>query len=190
MATVTTRNGINVDQLVATIGAIQATPDVAKMTFKATTDWQEGTHSIAKVGTFEHAGKTDTSRSAGQFELQGDEPPVLLGNNHGPNAVELCLAALGFCYAVGFVANAAAKGIELEELSYEVEGDIDLHAFLGLKRVGDRPGFTEIRVQGRVRAKNATREDLESLCQYVQDTSPVGDILAHPVPLKVDLEVA
>jgi uncharacterized OsmC-like protein len=114
----------------------------------------------------------------------------LLGNNHGPNAVELCLAALGFCYAVGFVANAAAKGIEVEDLTYEVEGDIDLHAFLGLKRSADRPGFTEIRVQGRVRAKNATREELESLCQYVQDTSPVGDILAHPVPLKVDLEVA
>ncbi len=190
MATVTTRNGINVEQLMATIGAIRSTPDVAKMTFKATTEWHEGTHSIAKVGTFEHAGKTDTSRRTGQFELQGDEPPVLLGNNLGPNAVELCLAALGFCYAVGYVANAAAKGIELEELSYEVAGDIDLHTFLGLGRPGDRAGFTEIRVRGRVRAKNADREQLESLCTYVQDTSPVGDILAHRVPLIVDLEVA
>lgn len=190
MATVTTRNGINVDQLVATIGAIRSTPEIAQMTFKATTEWRDGTHSIARIGTFEHAGKTDTSRRPGQFELQGDEPPVLLGNNLGANAVELCLAALGFCYAVGYVANAAAKGIELEELSYQVEGDIDLHAFLGLKRSGDRPGFSEIRVRGRVRAKNATREDLESLCTYVQDTSPVGDILAHPVPLSVSLDVA
>lgn len=189
MATVTVRNGINVDQLVATVGAIQSTPDIAKMTFKATTEWREGTHSIARIGTFEHAGKTDTSRRPGQFELQGDEPPVLLGSNLGPNAVELCLAALGFCYAVGYVANAAAKGIELEELSYQVEGDIDLHTFLGLKRDGDRPGFSAIRVRGRVRAKNAKREDLESLCTYVQETSPVGDILANPVPVTVDLDV-
>ena len=102
-------------------------------------------------------------------------------------AVELGLAALGFCYAVGSVANAAAKGIELDELSYEVEGDIDLHAFLGLGK--GRPGFTEIRVKSRVKARNASRADLDSLCQYVQDTSPVRDILANPVPVKTDLEV-
>ena len=41
--------------------------------------------------------------------LVGDEPPVLLGQNKGPNAVELLLAALGFCYSVGYVANAAAR---------------------------------------------------------------------------------
>jgi len=40
-----------------------------------------------------------------------------------------------------------------------------------------------------VRAKNATREELESLCQYVQDTSPVRDILANPTPVHTELEV-
>ena len=187
MATVTVRNGINVDQLVGTIGAIQKDPGLAGMTFKATTTWKEGTNSVTEIGPFVHAGKQDDSRHTGQFKLQGDEPPVLLGRNLGPNAVELCLAALGFCYAVGFVANAAAKGFELEELSYEVEGDIDLHAFLGLGK--GRPGFTEIRVKSRVKSSNASREDLESLCQYVQDTSPVRDILANAVPVKTDLEV-
>jgi uncharacterized OsmC-like protein len=112
---------------------------------------------------------------------------VLLGTNAGPNAVELCLAALGFCYAVGYVANAAARGIELSELSYELEGDIDLHAFLGLAK--GRPGFTEIRCRSRVKSPNATKEQLEELCQYVQDTSPVRDILANAVPVKTDLEV-
>jgi hypothetical protein len=52
-----------------------------------------------------------------------------------------------------------------------------------------RPGFTEIRVKSRVKSSNGSREDLESLCQYVQDTSPVRDILANPVPVKTDLEV-
>ena len=188
MATVTVRNGINVDQLIGTIGAIQQDPGLATMTFKATTRWQEGTHSVTEIGPFSHAGKTDKSRREGQFRLQGDEPPVLLGNNHGPNAVELCLAALGFCYAVGYVANAAAKGFEIAELSYEVEGDIDLHAFLGLGK--GRAGFTEIRVRSRVKSPNATREQLEELCQYVQDTSPVRDILANPVPVHTELEVA
>lgn len=187
MATVAIRNGINVDQLVATIGAIQENPAVATMTFKATTRWKEGTHSVAEIGPFIHAGSTDRSRREGEFKLQGDEPPVLLGRNLGPNAVELCLAALGFCYAVGYVANAAAKGYEIGELSYEVEGDIDLHAFLGLSK--GRPGFTEIRVRSRVKSPNATQAQLEELCQYVQDTSPVRDILANPVPVHTSLEV-
>ncbi len=187
MATVTVRNGINVDQLVGTIGAIRQDPKLATMTFRADTKWLMGTHSKTEIGPFAHAGKEDDSRQPAQFVLDGDEPPVLLGGNAGPNAVELCLAALGFCYAVGYAANAAARGIELSELSYQLEGDIDLHAFLGLER--GRPGFTEIRCRGRVKSPNASLQQLEELCQYVQDTSPVRDILANAVPVKTDLEV-
>jgi uncharacterized OsmC-like protein len=187
MATVTVRNGVNVDQLVGTIEAIKADPAVAGMTFRAGVNWEKGTRSKAEIGTFLHNGVEDTSRAPGQFQLTGDEPPVLLGTNAGPNAVELCLAALGFCYAVGYVANAAAQGIDIQELSYSVEGDIDLHAFLGLGQ--GRPGFTAIRVRGRVKSPNATPEQLEQLCQYVQDTSPVRDILANAVPVETDLEV-
>jgi hypothetical protein len=64
--------------------------------------------------------------------LTGSEPEVLLGSDSGPNAVELVLAALGFCYSVGFVYNAAALGYELEELSYEVEDDLDLRNIVGI----------------------------------------------------------
>ena len=188
MATVTLRNGINVDQLVQTIGAIQQDPGLAKMTFRASTHWKGGTHSEAEIGSFVHAGKEDASRKPGQFVLTGDEPPVLLGQNLGPNAVEYCLAALGFCYAVGYVANAAAKGIDVEELRYSVEGDIDLHSFLGLGK--GRPGFTEIRVKGEVKARNASAKDLEDLSRYVESTSPVGDILANPVPVKTEFQAA
>jgi hypothetical protein len=40
-----------------------------------------------------------------------------------------------------------------------------------------------------VRSPNATPEQLVELCQYVQDTSPVRDILAAPVPVTTDLVV-
>jgi len=186
MATATIRNGTNVDQLIQTIGAIQQDPGLAKMTFKATTHWKHGTHSEAVIGGFVHAGNDDTSRTPGQFVVTGDEPPVLLGQNLGPNAVEYCLAALGFCYAVGYVANASAKGIDIEELSYNVEGDIDLQAFLGL--ANGRAGFTEIRVKGQVKASNASPKDLQELSQYVAATSPVGDILANPVRITAEFQ--
>ncbi len=186
MATITTRNGVDVDRLVATIGAVEDDPNVAKFTFRARSTWETGGRNAGEIREFEHAGATTTERPEA-FPLIGDEPPVLLGSNAGPNAVELVLQALAFCYAVGYAYNAAAKGIEIEELRYEVEGDLDLHRFLGLG--GPRAGFSEIRAKSWVRSPNATTEQLEELCQYVQDTSPVRDILASPVPVTTDLVV-
>lgn len=186
MTTITTRNGINVNQLVDTIEAIKADENLGAFKFRASSQWVRGTHNTGSIKGFTHAGSEDESRTE-SFELTGDEPPVLLGENKGPNAVELLLQGLAFCYAVGFVANAAAKGIEVTHMEYEVEGDFDVRPFLGLP--GDRPGFTEIRAKGKVSSPNATREQLEELCQYVQDTSPVRDSLANAVPVKTTLEI-
>jgi uncharacterized OsmC-like protein len=116
-----------------------------------------------------------------------NEPPVLLGANRGANAVELVLQALGFCYAVGYAANAAARGIEITRMDYDVEGDLDVRAFPG--QDGGRPGFTDIRVTGSVSSPNATDEQLTELCQYVQDTSPVRDVIANPVPVSTSLRI-
>jgi uncharacterized OsmC-like protein len=187
MTTSVSTNGVDVEQLLQTIDAIKDDPSLASFTFRATTSWKEGTHSVARIGGFTHAGEEDRSRAA-PFVLEGDEPPVLLGRNNGPNAVELVLAALGFCYSVGFVANAAARGIEIQELQYEVEGDLDLRSFLGISDEA-RPGFSEIRAKASVKASGAGEQDLRELGAYVQDTSPVKDVLANPVPVTTMIEV-
>jgi uncharacterized OsmC-like protein len=187
MATVTIRNGIDVQALVETIEAVKTKPELAEFTFRASTSWQQGTASTAQIGTFVHAGAEDESRRE-PFTLEGDEPPVLLGRNAGPNAVELLLTALGFCYSVGYIANAAARGIEIEQMSYELEGDIDLRNFLGISQEA-RPGFSVIRATARVKAPRASDAELKELCSYVQETSPVRDVLANGVPVKTTLEV-
>jgi uncharacterized OsmC-like protein len=187
MATVATTNGIDVQQLLQTIDAIKQDAAIGQFTFRARSTWREGTHSTGEIGRFVHAGAEDETRAAA-FVLEGDEPPVLLGANRGPNAVELVLQALAFCYAVGYVANAAARGIQLTRLDYAIEGDLDVRPFLGLD--GPRAGFTAIRARALVTSPNATPEQLEELCQYVQDTSPVRDIIANPTPVSTTIEVA
>lgn len=184
--TATIRNGIDVDRLLETIQGIQSDPAQGSFTFSATSTWREGTRNAGQIFGFTHAGRPDTSRAEG-FALEGDEPPVLLGNNSGPNAVELLLQALGFCYAVGYAANAAARGIDISTLEFRVEGDLDVRPFLGLD--GPRPGFTAIRAHARVSSPNATPEQLQELCRYVQDTSPVRDCLANPVPVQTTLDI-
>jgi uncharacterized OsmC-like protein len=177
-------NGVNVEQLVGTINLIKENPGLAQFTFRAHTDWINGGHSRTLIRSFYGAGKEDTSR-AEPFVLEGDEPPVLLGGNAGPNAVEAVLHALSSCLAVGFIYNAAAQGVQVEKLEFELEGDLDLHAFLGLSEQV-RPGYEAIRVSYRVQS-DAPREKLEALCEYVQKTSPVLDIIRNPVPVSIEL---
>lgn len=183
MATAVIRNGVNVDQLVATVQAVQQNPSLAKFTFKAGSEWKGGGRSETSIGDYIQAGGQQARGAT--FTLKGDEPPVLLGTNTAPNAVELVLAALAACYAVGFAYNAAARGIEIEELSFELEGDLDLHAFLGLSDQV-RPGFGRIKCVAAVKSK-ASPEALEELSQYVQRTSPVLDILCNQVPVNTRL---
>lgn len=178
-------NGVDVDQLLTTVSAIKENPSLARFTFRAQTDWQSGGHSRTRIQGFYGAGQEDNSR-AQPFLLEGDEPPVLLGRNKGPNAVEVVLHALASCLAVGFICNAAARGIRVEALDFIVEGDLDLHDFLGLSEKV-RPGYEGIRVRYRVTA-DALREELIELCSYVQKTSPLLDILRNPVPVSVSLE--
>lgn len=182
-----TINGVNVDQLVSTIEAIQEDPGLVEFRFRANTEWVEGGHTQTKIQGFYGAGAEDTSR-AEPFYLEGDEPPVLLGTNAGPNAVEAVLHALASCLAVGFVYNAAAQGITVDALDFELEGELDLHAFLGLSD-DVRPGYKSIELTYRVES-DAPREKVVELCEYVQKTSPVLDLLRNPVPVSVKLEEA
>jgi uncharacterized OsmC-like protein len=186
MATTTVRNGVDVDRLVQTIDAIKGDAGIAGFTFRSRTTWQDGGASTSEISSFRHMGNETAHAQA--HVLRGDEPDVLLGRDSGPNAVELVLAALGFCYAVGFAYNAAALGYDLEQLTYDIEGDLDLRNFVGIED-GPRPGFTAIRVHGRAKARNASQEQLDELCRYVQRTSPVGDIIANAVPVEVSLTV-
>jgi uncharacterized OsmC-like protein len=176
------QNGVDVAQLTETIGAIQQNPELAEFQFRATNTWLGGGRSRTRIQGFRGAGQEDDSR-AEPFVLEGDEPPVLLGENQAPNAVEAVLHALASCLAVGFVYNAAAQGIEVRSLEFELEGDMDLHGFLGLSS-DVRAGYDAIRVRYRVDC-DASVERVDELCQYVQRTSPVVDMLRNPVQVSL-----
>lgn len=182
----TIANGVNVTQLVETVNLIKANPDLAKFKFRATTKWDGGGRCRTQINTYYGAGQ-ETARPT-THEIAGDEPPVLLGTDTAPNAVEAVLHALAACISVGMVYNAAAQGITIQELSFHAEGDLDLHGFLGLSDTV-RPGFQNIRFVTRIKA-NASKKQLEELCEYVQRTSPVLDIIRNPVPVKVELHTA
>jgi len=179
------QNGVNVDQLVGTIKAVQGRPDLANFRFRSTSRWDGGARGHTTIKSFFGAGQEDTSRKV-EYVLEGDEPPVLLGTNTAPNGVETVLAALSKCLTVSFVYPAAAQGITVESLEYTMEGDVDLHGFLHLSDKV-RPGFQNIRVTARVKA-NAPRAKIQELLEYATTISPVLDTLRNPVPISVELQ--
>jgi uncharacterized OsmC-like protein len=177
-----TLNGVDIEQLHETIGAISDDPDIARFRFRASNRWHDGGHSVTRIDGFYGAGQEDRSRTE-PFILEGDEPPVLLGSNRAPNAVEAVLHALASCMAVGFVYNAAARDIEVRSLELDMEGELDLHGFLGLSD-DVRPGYQNIRVTYEVHC-DAPDDVVEELCEHVQRTSPVLDMLRNPVTVDV-----
>ena len=113
-----------------------------------------------------------------------DEFEVLGGDDTAANPVEQLLGALGNCLAVGYAVNAAAAGIEITSLDIALEGDLDLHTFLGLR--DGNAGYESIRVSVDLQA-DASDEQLAALHQKVTATSPVGHTLSRAVPVDIQL---
>jgi hypothetical protein len=80
------------------------------------------------------------------------------------------------------VYHAAARGIRIEAVESKLEGDLDLHGFLGLSD-DIRRGYQNIRVSFTVKS-DASSETLQDLCKY----SPVFDIISNPVPVSISVE--
>ena len=93
------------------------------------------------------------------------------------------LHAIGSCLSVGIVYNAAARGINIKSLNFEIEGNLNLHAFLGLSET-IRPGYSNIQVNINIDS-DASRDKVEELCKYVEKTSPMMDCVRNPVPINI-----
>jgi uncharacterized OsmC-like protein len=115
--------------------------------------------------------------------LEGDEPAALLGTDLGPNAGEAALHALSSCLSVTYSYSAAAMGIDISSLNFELETDTDLRGFMALDK-NVRPGLSHIRVKVHLDC-NGTPEQVKELHAHVLRTSPLYDTLRNPVDIKV-----
>lgn len=176
-----TVNGIHMETLQGTVTAIEQEPDLGQCKFRARNKWLGGNHNCTTITGF-YAARQEIAHKQ-PFELHADEPPILAGGDEGANPVEHLLNALAACVTTSMVAHAAVRGIHIEELESELEGDIDLRGFLGLS--SDVPkGFTDIRVKFRVRADIDNMERLKRLTAY----SPVFNTITRGANVDIQVE--
>lgn len=179
-ATQTIINGINVPKLFETIDLIKSDGSLANFIFRASDQWITCGHNRFTVLPFHGANQENDRPNTFTFDV--DEPPLLLGNDQGPNPVEFGLGSLLGCLTNTLAYHAASRGIEIEHIESQVDGDIDIHGFLGLDP-NVRCGYQEIRVKLRVKS-DADPELLKKLAQY----SPMYDTFSNPVRVILDVE--
>lgn len=169
MTTTTTQmNNVEIGKVASLAEKISQLPHVADTKWRADVHWNGGFRSEAKIRDFAPS--------------KSDEPEQLGGTDTGPNPVEQILGALGNCLAVGYAANATAAGITINDMKIEVEGNLDLHTFLGLK--DGNAGFQDISVKVNMDS-DGSDEALKALHEKVMTTSPVGHTLGRAVPVDV-----
>jgi uncharacterized OsmC-like protein len=147
------------------IAFLEKNPQFAKAVFKASTELKGGTQVDAKVR--HHP------------PMRIDEPPELGGTDTGPNPVELLLVSLGSCQEIVYSLYALTMGIELDSVTVEVKGHLDVRGLFGIGE-GIPPGFQKITYETRIASK-ASPETIARLVKTVEAHCPSLDTLKRPV---------
>jgi uncharacterized OsmC-like protein len=174
-------NGVDVSALNETVAAIKDNAEIAKFNFRATNKWLGGAKNRTTIKEF--TGALDEHRDGIQaFIADNGEHEVLLGYDEAPNPAEWLLHALVGCMTTATVYHAAARGIVIEAIDSQIEGDLDLRGFLGLSP-DVRKGYDAVRVRMRLKTA-ADPVSIEALTKM----SPVFDVVSRAVPLTLSIE--
>jgi uncharacterized OsmC-like protein len=176
-------NGINVDELFTLIDGVKRDTAKGKTKWRVSTTWQGQVRSRAQVESFEIGGQ----RVPRRFSIDIDEPCELGGTNRFANPQEHLIAALNACMMVGYVAQCAVRGITLERLEIETDGEIDLRGFLGIDPAVPA-GYDKLSYTVRIKG-SGTKEAFAEIHEAVMATSPNFYNVSRPVALKPALVV-
>jgi len=176
-------NGINVDDLFALIEGVRGEPAKGMTSWHATTTWQGQARSRSEIESYGIGGEKVQRR----FSIDIDEPRELGGSNRFANPQEHLIAALNACMTVGYVAQCAVRGIALESLRIETDGEIDLRGFLGIDPAVPQ-GYENLSYTVYIRG-NGTKKQFAEIHAAVIATSPNFYNLSRPVVLKPALVI-
>jgi uncharacterized OsmC-like protein len=112
------------------------------------------------------------------FQVISDSGPDFAGYNLGPSSPELQLGVLGSCLTHVFLIKAAERGVPLDSLEVEVQGE--MHPKAG------QPGFENIpvyphNIQYTVHVQSpASADEIAALHEAVEQACPILNLLVNP----------
>jgi uncharacterized OsmC-like protein len=180
------RNGVDTATLFATLDAVKQAPQAAQFQFRAHNQWISGTHNRSTIADYFGVGEERSHERT--FVFDADHPAVLVGQDHGPTAVEFVLHALAACLTAGLANIAAARRVKLTEVRSTVTGDIDLNGLLGLSP-DVRNGYEGITVRFTIKG-DAPAEKLREIVEQSRARSAVYDVITNRVPVTIEVNTS
>jgi uncharacterized OsmC-like protein len=176
-------NGVNVAALLEARQALTAMPEAAKFTWRASSEWINGTHSRSTIQKFFGLGEEQSHKTTFAYDM--DHPEIFASEDHGPTPVEMVLVGLAGCLTAGIAAVAENREIQLRSVTATLEAGMDIQGILGID--GDvRNGFDGVRVTYEIDA-DATQDDIRALVAQSQKRSAVYDIMTNPTNVTVEV---
>ncbi|WP_265444300.1 OsmC family protein [Flexivirga meconopsidis] len=139
------------------------------------------TYSVRGTGQ----GSVATDLTAGKHTFRVDEPAALAGDDSAASPVEYALGALISCQVVVYRLYAQQLGIQLDDVTIDAEGDLDVRGLFGVDD-SVRPGFTDIRLTVELSGPESP-ERYDELQAAVQQHCPVLDLFANPTPVSATI---
>lgn len=159
-------NGLDVEELRRDQDGYRENPEKCNIVRKMTAEWVGGTR--ARIA----------SRSK----------ELYIGGSEDFRPMNVTLASFLACELDVIVTNATLRGIKLESLSVEGTGHFNNARYKGIDNESG-PGYDQVDYTVRIKASNATPEQLRELVDLCETASPVGDTLMRPVKVRLQTVV-
>lgn len=127
-------------------------------------------------------GITADALGAKSTRITTDSGEFVIGRDGSP--LEYLLGSLAGCFNVVGHLVARERGLTVEKLSVDVEGDIDPRRYTG-ESTEPRAGFETIRLTVTVRT-DADQDAVDAWVAEVEERCPVADNLLEGVPLEAE----
>jgi len=174
-------NGIDTATLKQVMGQISKDPSLGKVKFQVTTTWKGVTKSETVVEGYEISGQK--VKRIHTFVI--DEPKELLGEDTAANPQEYLMGAMNACIMNTYVIAAAMKGVRLESVVMETEGELDLRGFLGIDK-NVIAGYKDLKYRVRLKG-DGTKAQYDDIHKAVVATSPNYYNVTHAIKLNAEL---
>jgi uncharacterized OsmC-like protein len=176
-------NGINPQQLNGLLNTLKDHPDASEAKFFVKTEWKcedegdgGGFYVRSSCKDFQVGGQTIQRNNS--YTMVFDYPPQFSGEGKGPLVCEGCMSSLGACITQTIVMHATARGISLDSITINLEGNMDLRGFTGLS-TDTRPGAQGFRLNVNIKSTTASKEQISQLYEMGKKFSPAFDTLTN-----------
>ena len=169
-------NGVNTQILNTAFDSIRNKPEMSKVTFSVKSEWNGGFSVTSSAKGFRMSSQNIERNT--EYKMQYDYPNQFSGQGRGPTVCEACMGALGACLTQTIVGHATSRGIKIDSIDINVEGDLDMRGWTGISNEV-RPGAQQLRVKMNIKSDTASKEQIDELYEIGKRFSPAFDTITN-----------